>query len=389
MRFQSYFNTAISLLHQYDGTVPLVHFLKQYFAQHKKHGSKDRKLISHLCYTYYRLGHALTECTTEERLKIALFLCNGEAGEWNILFDASWLAHWNPELTDRIQFIRSVYPAFSVATIFPWLNQLSDGIEPEAFASAHLIQPNLFLRIRPGNEKKVTGKLAVAQIPFKQASPSCLALPNASKVDTVLEIDKEVVIQDYSSQQIAEFLLTPYHLSHTPAVWDCCAASGGKSILAKDVLPNIDLTVSDIRPSILKNLRQRFERAGIKNYHSFTCDLTNARPQTPNYQLILYDAPCTGSGTWGRTPEQLYFFTEDKIAEYAALQAKIIRNVIPSLAEKGYLLYITCSVFKRENEAMVEMIEKEFSLQLVKSELLKGYGLKADSMFAALFMLRN
>ena len=54
MRFQSYFNTAISLIKTYDGSIPLQHFLKQHFSQHKKHGSKDRKFITHLCYCYYR-----------------------------------------------------------------------------------------------------------------------------------------------------------------------------------------------------------------------------------------------------------------------------------------------------------------------------------------------
>jgi 16S rRNA (cytosine967-C5)-methyltransferase len=47
------------------------------------------------------------------------------------------------------------------------------------------------------------------------------------------------------------------------AVWDCCAASGGKSILVKDTLNSIQLTVSDIRQSILNNLQQRFAVAGI------------------------------------------------------------------------------------------------------------------------------
>jgi 16S rRNA (cytosine967-C5)-methyltransferase len=50
----------------------------------------------------------------------------------------------------------------------------------------------------------------------------------------------------------------------------------------------------------------------------------------------------------------------------------------------GSLLYITCSVFKKENEEMVEYINEKFHLQLVKMELLRGYELKADTMFAAL-----
>ena len=59
MRFQSYFNTAIKIIQLYDGAIPLSHFLKQYFSENKKHGSKDRKIITHACYNFYRLGFAL------------------------------------------------------------------------------------------------------------------------------------------------------------------------------------------------------------------------------------------------------------------------------------------------------------------------------------------
>ena len=65
MRFQSYYNTAVYLIKAYDGSMPLVHFLKQYFAANKKHGSKDRKFIAHLCYVYYRLGHSLKPISIE------------------------------------------------------------------------------------------------------------------------------------------------------------------------------------------------------------------------------------------------------------------------------------------------------------------------------------
>ncbi|MEP6685081.1 MAG: Fmu (Sun) domain-containing protein, partial [Parafilimonas sp.] len=76
MRFQSYFNTAIKIIHLYDGSIPLSYFLKQYFSQHKKHGSKDRKIISHTCYNFYRLGTSFTNINIEEKLKIAIFICN-------------------------------------------------------------------------------------------------------------------------------------------------------------------------------------------------------------------------------------------------------------------------------------------------------------------------
>ncbi|MGE5106188.1 MAG: methyltransferase domain-containing protein, partial [Sphingobacteriales bacterium] len=172
----------------------------------------------------------------------------------------------------------------------------------------------------------------------------------------------------------------------TYKVWDCCAASGGKSILVKDVSGNIDLTVSDIRESILYNLKKRFDEAGIKNYNSFLADLSTVNCQLPatNFDLIIADVPCSGSGTWSRTPEQLYFFNNSAIGQYSQLQKKIITNVVLKLKPGGHLLYITCSVFKRENEELVNFIREKFHLQLIKQEVLKGYDKKADTMFAAL-----
>jgi 16S rRNA (cytosine967-C5)-methyltransferase len=169
-------------------------------------------------------------------------------------------------------------------------------------------------------------------------------------------------------------------------VWDCCAGSGGKSILAVDVLKDIDLTVSDIRPSIITNLKRRFEEAAIKNYTAVIADLTNLKSEIPRqkFDLIICDAPCTGSGTWSRTPEQLYFFDKEKIAYYSNLQKKIVTNTIPHLAKDGFFLYITCSVFKKENEEVVEFIQNNSKLQLVKQEVLTGYDKKADTMFTTL-----
>jgi 16S rRNA (cytosine967-C5)-methyltransferase len=192
-------------------------------------------------------------------------------------------------------------------------------------------------------------------------------------------------VQDYSSQKIAGiFLLTT---RHSPlVVWDCCAGSGGKSIMLFDLNNNIKLTVSDIRESILANLKKRFGEAGIKKYRSFTTNLTaNSQQSTDNYDLIIADIPCTGSGTWSRTPEALTFFNEKEIERFSELQKKILTNIIPSLKKGGHLVYITCSVLKKENEEVADFIQSKFNLKLEQMEVLKGYDKKADTMFAARF----
>jgi len=381
-----YIQTAEKIINNYNGDVPLHHHLKQFFAADKKYGSKDRKQISHACYCYYRLGKALQSETIIDKVKAGIFLCDQTPDNWEKVYDKNWLEHWNSDVTERIEFIQNTY-TFAVENIFPFADHLSNGLDTTSFIISHLIQPDLYVRIRPGKHEHVLSALSSANILFNKCGGDCISLANATKIDNVLQLNKDVVVQDFSSQRIAEFLSTINHQSSTIKVWDCCAASGGKSILAVDVLKNVDLTVSDVRPSIIQNLNKRFAEAGIKNYKSFVADLTiNNQRSNTSYPLIICDAPCSGSGTWSRTPEQLSFFKEEKISYYTNLQKKILKNIIPAVSPDGYLLYITCSVFKEENEAVVEYIIAHSSLQLQRMELLKGYDKKADTMFAALFV---
>ena len=86
-----------------------------------------------------------------------------------------------------------------------------------------------------------------------------------------------------------------------------------------------------------------------------------------------------------RTPENLRYFTPEHIDAFTQKQKKIVANVIPHLQKNGLFFYITCSVFKKENEDIVQFIKEQFQLQVLHMELLKGYDKKADSMFVAVF----
>lgn len=323
--------------------------------------------------------------SVEERILLALFLCSVKSDEM--------LAELKPEWNEKIAYsfedkCKAAGISLQPAALFPWLAELSEGIDSKDFVFSFFVQPDLFLRVRPGKFAVVQDKLKKANILFHKLGDDCLALPNASKIDEVIELNKEAVVQDYSSQKVGEFLqnFKPGTSNFKLSVWDCCAASGGKSIMLYDHNNNIDLTVSDIRESILVNLRKRFNEAGIKHYKNFVADLSRSVPAIPNspFDLVIADVPCSGSGTWSRTPEQLYYFNEEKINKYAALQQRIVGNVLPHLKRGGYFLYITCSVFKKENEEMIDILKEKFHLELARMEVLKGYDKKADTMFAAL-----
>src|SRR4030095_7032758 len=334
----------------------------------------------------FRMGKTVMNTSPEEKILTALFLCSDKPNEILAAFMPEWNDKFDLPINEKVLIVNS---SILVQKVFPWKDELSEGIDHEKFCESFLIQPDLFLRLRPEKEKMVKQKLQQAGMQFTILSGSCLALPNASKVDDVIELDTEAVIQDYSSQQTGSFISSAIaSLQHKkPSVWDCCAASGGKSIMMYDINPDIALSVSDVREGILINLKKRFGKAGIKKYKSFVADISgkNFKPQTTNFKLIVADVPCTGSGTWSRTPEQLYFFDERKIETYSVLQKKIVSNAIPQLQTGGIFIYITCSVFKKENEGNVDFIKENFHLELTQMEVLKGYDKKADSMFVAVF----
>lgn len=434
MKFDNQLRYASTIIASYEGEIPLHVWLKNFFREHKQMGSKDRRLFSNMAYGFYRLGHAIKDIPSEERILTGLFLCNESPQEILQYFRPEWNGNITRPLEEKIVLCRQSGIPFVPADIFPWKDELSEGIDHGAFCLSFLRQPDLFLRIRPGQEKEVLRRLEqpregmgqpIMQKPgqhqdrqttspvYEFIPPFTLRLPNGFNVEEWFTPDKEVVIQDYSSQRLASFLQLPPGPSipapsETPGLsapesmksggqtprpysfWDACAASGGKSILAFDLNPHLDITVSDIRESILHNLHQRFRQAGIKNYHSFVANLATSRTSTVSrsgYDLILADVPCSGSGTWSRTPEELYFFHPKKILQYSEQQKKIVANILPDMKKGARFVYSTCSVFKKENEEIVAFIRNSSDWQPDRMESIKGYDQKADSMFAAGFVV--
>jgi 16S rRNA (cytosine967-C5)-methyltransferase len=394
MLYQSYITTAKNILTAYNGDEPFANHVKKYFAARKKFGSRDRRYIAGICYAYFRLGKAVGEATSENLL-IALFLTEQLYNEIVHFFKPEWDDWIGKPAEEKIVFVN-----FPIKKLFPFKDELSAAVNHTQYCESFLKQPKLFLRLRPHKKNMVVEKLQKAKIPLALMDEECIALANSTKLDDILVADKEVVIQDYNSQQVLNFV-KKITLGKKPlTAWDCCAASGGKSILLYDIFKkHVDLTVSDIRLTILLNLHQRFTKAGVKDYNYFIGDLSQPGFQFPeltykgvkgnpplnNYEVIICDAPCTGSGTWSRTPENLFYFKPEIIDGYTAKQKQIVSNVIPYLKKNGLLFYITCSVFKKENEEVADFIKEKFQLQLQHMELLKGYDMKADTMFVAVF----
>lgn len=354
-----------TILSAYDGSLPLAHFLKGYFKQHPKLGSRDRKWLSTMIYSWYRCSKGVMPAamSMEEKVAACLQLCQVDIGMSL------------PALGE------SAY-SINIDALFPYPVALSTGIGRNEWLNSMLTQPDLFIRIRK-NRKQAEAMLTRAQLQYRLIGESCIALPNGAKIEAVLPADLYVV-QDASSQATANY----FHPKKGERWWDCCCGAGGKSLLIKDAQPDVKLTVSDRRDTIIHNLKQRFKLYGHTLPTAIVTDIADpvavkSALGSQQFDNIISDVPCSGSGTWARTPEQLYFFDPSRVEQYSALQHAIATNAAAHLKPGGRLNYITCSVFAQENEIVVEAVTKKTGLQVENMQLINGVSNRADSMFIA------
>jgi len=359
---------------------PVTKYLPEYCKRNKQRGSRDRNNLSKAIYSYFRLGNCLAGLKSDERLFVALFLTSNSPDDMLAYFKPAYQERITDGLAEKAVYLTSVFPEFNLNDIFPFATHLSTSIDQSLFISSQLIQPDLFIRAIKGAEQKLEVYLNEAQIPF-QKKEFCYRLPNAAKL---LNTEYLFEVQDQSSQYTANY----FQPKPKQMWWDCCAASGGKSLLLHALEPSVYILASDNRASSLLNLEVRFKQAGITQFRRREIDLLAEINSIEKDSMdgIILDAPCSGSGTWSRTPEMLSQFNESQIEKFIYLQRTIAENAVQFLKPGCPLVYITCSVFKEENEEAVAYFLANLPLKLEKMELIKGYESKADTMFVARFL---
>lgn len=371
---------AAALIREYSYEEPFHLYLKKYFSKNKRHGSRDRKNISELCYGYFRLGNGVISLKdVEAGLLLGYYLFHDDCSQV-LSAKPDWQATVNLPLEEKLSLVRN---QFDPDKIFPFSEKLSEQIPLHEWNLSMLQQPHTFIRIRPGKMDQVVHDLLEANIPFTSVESNVLSFPSGITLSDVINIDKDAVIQDFNSAKTLSLLAG--HQAYAESVWDCCAGSGGKSILFHDLFPNARITVSDTRKQILNNLKIRFRNAGIRDYNLAKQDMSRPQPSKHQYDLIIADVPCSGSGTWARTPERLTGFGEADLKKYLLLQSQIMHHALPALEKNGYLLYITCSIYAAENEEMATRMQQDEGLHLLESRYLKGYDKHADTLYTALF----
>lgn len=143
-------------------------------------------------------------------------------------------------------------------------------------------------------------------------------------------------------------------------VLDYCAGGGGKALALAARAPKARIEAHDIDPGRMRDIPVRAARAGAR--------ISTVAPGRlgRDYDLVLVDAPCSGSGTWRRTPEAKWRLTPERLAELCTLQAQILRAAAARVAPGGRLLYMTCSLLDAENAAQVEAFVRETGWQVAE-----------------------
>lgn len=228
-----------------------------------------------------------------------------------------------------------------------------DDLAPTIFE--HCVQhAPMTLRI---NQSKISTsdfcrRLKQQQIAYRPTLlPHALNLTQPQAMSSIPGFDEgEFVVQDLASQLAVPLL----HASTNDHILDACAHPGIKTQHIFDHYPTNRVTSADQQKRC--STWNNWDAPTEANQHMYVqADLTNRAwwDQVP-YGRVLLDAPCSGTGTMRRHPDIKVKLTDKQLVTLRATQSKLLDNLWPVVAPKGYLVYCTCSILKEENDAIIE-----------------------------------
>jgi 16S rRNA (cytosine967-C5)-methyltransferase len=225
---------------------------------------------------------------------------------------------------------------------------LGDDLEPILQALRH--RAPVFLRCNARKTTRASAAEALRQdgIDTRQHPLSSTALEvmtNPRRIQASQAYrDGLVELQDAASQAVVDSL----PLRDGQHVLDYCAGGGGKALAIAARPANVRVSAHDALPDRMRDLPVRAARAGVHIGVVATSELDLS------YDLVLCDAPCSGSGAWRRTPEAKWRLTPERLADLTALQADILDQAAELVRPGGCLAYATCSLLAEENHQQIE-----------------------------------
>lgn len=237
------------------------------------------------------------------------------------------------------------------------------GFDEAAFVEAHEQQPPVSIRLNPF-------KPAELALPVKAAVPWCKGgfylqeRPNFTH-DMLFQAGCYYV-QEAGSMFLDHAIRQAVDLTKPLAALDLCAAPGGKSTLALSLLHQDSVLVANevIRPRA-EVLAQNLSKWGACNVLVTNNDPREFSGIGTAFDLVLVDAPCSGSGLFRKQEDAAEEWSPDNVKLCAQRQKRILADMLPSLKDNGVLIYSTCSYSKEENEDIADWLVEQQGLKPV------------------------
>jgi 16S rRNA (cytosine967-C5)-methyltransferase len=162
-------------------------------------------------------------------------------------------------------------------------------------------------------------------------------------------------VMDDGSRLVAEIAAAA--MPGAKRVWDCCAAPGGKTLILAKRLGGAEIVASDVSAKRLAQTETRLRRYAYAERVGFAmADAADAKGVAGEFDLILCDVPCSGTGTMAGNPEIRHRLKVEEFARQAERQRAILKGALKRLAPGGRLVYSTCSLEAEECEGVVDAV---------------------------------
>lgn len=246
----------------------------------------------------------------------------------------------------------------------------SPGFESENFIAAHQAAAPVSIRINPFKKYATAGN---RQVPWCEWGHYLDSRPSFT-FDPLFHAGCYYV-QEASSMFIGHLL--KYIKPGKPArVLDLCAAPGGKSTLISSILSSDDLLVAnEIIKTRVPVLSDNLSKWGPANTIVTNNDPKDFARLKGFFDIIVADAPCSGSGMFRKDPEAMSEWSAANVNLCRQRQERILADVYPALKEDGYLVYSTCSYSAEENENVLDWLCDEFDLESIRIPIQSEWGI--------------
>ncbi len=183
-------------------------------------------------------------------------------------------------------------------------------------------------------------------------------------------------VQEASSMFLEQALIQTVDLKEKIRVLDLCAAPGGKSTLIQSLISEQSLLVSNevIRSRVLV-LEENITKWGASNVIVTNNDARDFQRLPAYFDVLVVDAPCSGSGLFRKDPSALDEWSEANVELCSQRQQRILADVYPSLKENGILIYSTCSYSAEENEKIADWLQSGYQLESIRLQVDPSWGI--------------